>query len=126
MHELGVVFAIMDTVEGFAKQNGITKVSAVTVEKGEVSSVIDEYLTDCWNWSVKKNELFLDTKLFIETIPAITLCNQCKQTYSTVKYAKVCPHCGSEDTVLVQGNELQIKDIGVYDEDMPEGMETVD
>ena len=49
----------------------------------------------------------------IETIPGITYCEDCKETYETVKYAKVCPYCGSKHTYLVQGNEFSIKQIEV-------------
>ena len=49
--------------------------------------------------------------LRIEPIQAVTLCTDCGQEYSTVKYAKVCPRCGSENTYLLQGNEYAIKEI---------------
>ena len=48
MHELGIVFHIIKGVEKTAEENGLTKVASVTVELGEVSSVIPHYLTDCW------------------------------------------------------------------------------
>ena len=41
----------------------------------------------------------------------MTFCEDCKQTYPTVKYAKICPHCKSEHTYLVSGNEYNIKEI---------------
>ena len=53
MHELGVVFSIIKTVEEVAAENDVTEVSAVKLHLGEVSTVIPEYLTDCWNWAVK-------------------------------------------------------------------------
>ena len=37
----------------------------------------------------------------------------CKKTYKTTEYAKKCPHCGSDDTYLVTGDEMRIKDIEV-------------
>ena len=48
MHELGIVFSIMDTLEDVAKENQLASIQSVTVEVGEVSAVIPEYLTDCW------------------------------------------------------------------------------
>ena len=39
------------------------------------------------------------------------LCEDCGKTYETVKYAKICPYCKSENTYLIQGNEVQIKEI---------------
>lgn len=111
MHELGVVFHIIKRVEELGAENNLQKVSRVTVEVGEVSAIIPSYLTDCWNWAVKKSELLDGAELAVETLPAITWCNGCKTTYPTVPHGKICPHCGSEETWLQQGNEFNLKQI---------------
>lgn len=36
-------------------------------------------------------------RLQIETINAVTFCEDCKQEYETVKYVKICPYCQSEN-----------------------------
>lgn len=113
MHELGVTFHIMDTLERIAKENQVEKINKVTLELGEVSTVIPEYLTKCWEWSKKKRQLFEEAELIIEKMSAITFCEDCKNTYFTVEHGKVCPHCQSEKTYLLQGNEFNIKDIEV-------------
>ncbi|MBQ1896466.1 MAG: hydrogenase maturation nickel metallochaperone HypA [Lachnospiraceae bacterium] len=111
MHELGVVFHIIDQVEEVAAENDVTRIDSVTLQLGEVSTVIPSYLTDCWDWAKKKHELLLEAKLVVEKIEAVTFCEDCKQTYPTVEYGKTCPHCGSGNTYLVQGNEFMIKEI---------------
>ena len=100
MHELGVVFHIIDDLKAVASDNDVSSISKVTIELGEVSGVVEEYLTDCWKWACKKEELVKD-------------CEDCGETYETVKYAKVCPNCGSKHTYLIQGNEFNIKQIEV-------------
>ncbi len=112
MHELGVVFHVIKTVEEVAKENDITEIKSVTLEIGEVSTVIEEYLRKCWKWSVeKKSELLKDAELIVEKIHAVTYCEDCKETYSTVEHGKTCPHCNSANTYLVTGNEFRIKEI---------------
>ena len=111
MHELGIVFHIIETVENVAKEQNLSEISSVTVQIGEVSTVIPHYLEDCWKWAVKKTELMKDCKLINEPIEAITFCEDCEKTYRTVDFGKTCPHCGSEHTYLVVGNEVQIKEI---------------
>lgn len=112
MHELGVVFRVLDMVEEVAAENELTEVESVTLELGEVSTVIESYLQNCWKWAVKKRpEALWETKLMVEKIPAITYCEDCQQTYGTVEHGKICPHCGSEHTYLIQGNEFNIKEI---------------
>lgn len=111
MHELGIVFHVIKTVEEVAQEQKLSKVSKVVLEVGEVSTVIPEYLEDCWKWACKRSELMKESELVHEKIEAITYCENCKKTYETVKYAKVCPYCNSENTYLIQGNEVQIKEI---------------
>lgn len=113
MHELGIVFHVIDTVNEIAAENKVEKVNSVTVEIGEVSLVIPSYFEDCWNWAVKKQTVMKDAKIVMETIPAVTYCESCEKTYETVKYGKICPHCGSPETYLLQGNEFNIKEIEV-------------
>ena len=112
MHELGVVFHVIKKVEAVAVENNITEVKSVTLEIGEVSTVIEDYLRKCWRWSIeKKSEFLKETELIVEKIPAITYCEDCENTYSTIEYGKTCPYCGSSETYLVQGNEFSIKEI---------------
>ena len=109
MHELGVTFHIMDHLEKVAAENKVTHVRKVTLELGEVSTVIESYLQNCWTWAAKKRPLFDESELVVEILPALTYCEDCKQTYPTVKHGKTCPHCGSEHTYLLQGNEFNIR-----------------
>ncbi len=112
MHELGVVFHVIKTVEGLAKENELTQIKSVTLEVGEVSTVIEEYLRKCWKWSIEKKSVLLkDTELIVEKIPAVTYCEDCRQEYKTVEHGKICPHCGSQSTYLIRGNEFMIKEI---------------
>ncbi len=116
MHELGIVFHIIDSVESVARENGIEKVQSVTVEVGEVSSVIPDYLVDCWNWAVKKKDALLqECQMQVEQIHAMTHCDGCGKDYDTVDHGKICPHCGSEKTWLLTGNEINIKEITVLE-----------
>ncbi len=114
MHELGVTFHIMDSLEEIAAQNNVTEIKKVTLELGEVSTVIDSYLTNCWKWAAQKRPLFCHAELVVEKLPAITYCQNCRETYSTVEHGKICPYCSSPDTYLLQGNEFNIKEIEVY------------
>ena len=98
MHELGIVFHIIDSIEEVGRQNKLRRVSTVTLELGEVSGVVHTYLEDC-------------SRLAIEALPAVTLCEDCGSTYATVEHGKTCPFCQSPRTHLVSGNEINIKEI---------------
>lgn len=114
MHELGIVFQIIKRIEEVGQTNKLTGVSSVTLEVGEVSTIIDTYITDCWRWAADKSELLKGSNLVIESIPAVTFCENCEKTYPTVEFGKTCPHCGSGSTYLQSGSEVNIKDITAY------------
>lgn len=114
MHELSVVFHIIKSLEDVAEENHISKIGSVTLEIGEVSFIVPDYLSDCWRWACDRTELMKGAELIVETIPAITYCESCEKTYETVAHGKTCPHCGSGKTYLLQGTETNIKEIEAY------------
>ncbi len=77
MHELGVVFHCIKEVNKIAEENGVKKINSVTVEIGEVSTVLPYLFEDCWNWAVKKETVLKDAKIIVETLPAVTHCEDC-------------------------------------------------
>lgn len=117
MHELGVTFYVVRDVKAAAEENGIEKVDSVTLEIGEVSGVVHDQLIDCWNWAKKKEPVTENTELKIETLEAITFCEDCKGEYRTLDHGKICPYCKSDKTYLIRGKEFNIKEIAVYDEE---------
>lgn len=113
MHELGIVFHIIQSVERIAVEHKAGHINSVTLEIGEVSTVIPSYLEDCWKWAVERSELMKGCVLKYERLPAVTLCESCNKTYATVSHGIVCPYCLSANTHLVSGNEVNIKEIEV-------------
>ena len=111
MHELGTINYVIDTVEKLAVENQLTKVGSVTLQVGEVSGIVPHFLTDYWEYAKKKTTYLQEAELKIETIHAVTYCQDCGSTYPTIQYAKICPNCKSENTFLVTGNEYVIKEI---------------
>ena len=112
MHELGVAFHVVKAVEEVAVENNVTQVNSVTIELGEVSTVIPDQLQDVWRWAAdNRSQHMQGAELKIDIIPAITFCEDCRQEYGTVEHGRICPYCGSENTYLLQGNEFTIKEI---------------
>ena len=111
MHELGTIHYVIETVEMLAVENQLTKIGSVTLEVGEVSGIIPRFLSDYWEYAKKKTTYLQDAELKIETIHAVTYCQDCGKTYPTLEFAKICPYCKSENTFLVTGNEYIIKEV---------------
>lgn len=111
MHELGTVIYVIETIEKLAVENKLSAVQSITLQLGEVSTIIPDYLSDFWLFARKRSELLKETELKIEKLDAVTFCQNCEKTYPTLKYGKQCPFCQSYDTFLVTGNEFIIKEI---------------
>ena len=113
MHELGIVFYIIKDVKQAAAENGVQHVNAVVMNIGEVSTIVPEYLNDCWRWAADKEDMLRGCELKINIIPGRTRCGDCGADFRTVDHGKTCPHCNSSNTWLIQGNEVEIKEIEV-------------
>lgn len=108
MHELGILVHMAKTLKSLAEENQLTEIGGITLEVGEVSGIVPEYMTDCWAYYRKKEDIMKNSELKIEITPAVTICENCGKTYQTVKYGKQCPHCESYDTYLLEGNGCNI------------------
>jgi hydrogenase nickel incorporation protein HypA/HybF len=113
MHELGIVFYIIRDAKQAALENGLEHIDAVVMNIGEVSTVVPEYLADCWRWAADKEPMLKGCELKINQIPAVSWCDACKSEYATVAHGRKCPNCGSEATWLLRGNEVEIKEIEI-------------
>lgn len=111
MHEMGIVLHLARTLDETAEQEQLTRIGKVVLQVGEVSGIMTDLFTDAWDYFKKRHEVLKDSTLVLETIPAVTWCDNCKQTYETVKYGKECPYCHSGETWLQQGDECIIKEI---------------
>ncbi len=111
MHEMGIVVHLAKTLDEMAAQKKLTKIARVTLQVGEVSGIVTALFTDAWEYFKKKNAILKDCTLVMETIPAVTWCDNCRKTYETVKYGRKCPYCHLDETWLLQGNECIIKEI---------------
>ena len=116
MHELGIVYHIIRDVENVARANGVRRVSSVTLLLGEVSGVVPDLLLDAWRWAADKKPITEGAELIVEPVEAVTHCEVGGRDYATVEHGKICPHCGSGDTYLLQGQEVMIKQIETPDE----------
>lgn len=115
MHELGVVIEIVRTVEDFAKRNGVTKIDALVLQIGELSSMIPHYIEACYPAAVE-GTILADAKLKIETIPGNGRCSECGKVFNLLAQrdgsrGACCPHCGSGQWELLSGKEFLIKEI---------------
>lgn len=107
---------VADAVEKIAEEQQIKNIKTVTLEIGEVSGIVPEYLVDCWNYFRKRYPALENAELDYEILEAATYCEDCGKQYLTVQYGRICPHCQSERTYLIRGRECNIKEVAVIGE----------
>ena len=113
MHEIGVLFEIVKSVEEFAQENEVTKIETLVIQVGELSSMIPAYLKKLYPAAVEKT-LLEGSELVIEILPANALCEHCKKVFALVPSKGVCPHCQTKKWEMLSGKEFYIKEISCY------------
>lgn len=108
---MGIVIHLAKSLNEMAEENHITKYGSVTLQIGEVSGIVNDLFLDFWNYYREKQPLLQECEMKIETIEAVTHCDDCGKDYPTVKYGRTCPYCNSEKTWLITGNETIIKEV---------------
>ena len=111
MHEMGIVLHLAKTLDETAAEHRISSIGKVVLQVGEVSGIVTDLFTDAWDYFKLRHPILKDSTLVLETLPAVTWCDNCKTKYETVKYGRQCPRCQSWETWLLQGNECVIKQI---------------
>lgn len=124
MHELGIVFEIQKRVSAVAAENGLalSDIAQVVVEVGEASTIVPRYLKECWPAATDGTEME-SAELVVELIVARVQCKKCQTVYEYLKNDKKCPNCGAWECVMVSGQEFNIKEIAVFEEESDEAPE---
>ena len=112
MHEIGVVRAMLRTVDEFCKENNVDKVAEIVLEIGELSLVIPQYVEDVYPACVMDTK-YADTTITIETVPGLAECDDCDEIFNVVENKGYCPNCGSFDKTVLSGEDFRIKEIHV-------------
>ena len=112
MHELSIAQSILDIVDETFSKNKYKELLEVKVKIGELVAVVPESLTFCYE-TLAKDTKYDKSKLTVEILPVIALCTKCKKEFDVKELFFVCPHCGSKDTKILQGNELKISHLDV-------------
>lgn len=113
MHELGIVYEVIKIVDGFVKENGLTKVDKIVLEIGQLSQAIPRFIEECYPAAVCDTD-YEDTRLEIIPLPAEGICRHCEETYNVVTHRRQCPVCNRTDYELISGEEFNIKEVVAY------------
>jgi hydrogenase nickel incorporation protein HypA/HybF len=105
MHEMSIAASMLEAVQAeSAKHNA--HVRAVGLKIGQLSGVDTESLRFCFETLVQDTDL-APLALEIEALPWRNRCRQCARDFAVEEYRTECPQCGSAETELASGKELE-------------------
>ena len=114
MHEVGIISAMLKTIERAMAQEHLTKVEKIVLQVGELSGVVPRYMRECYPIAVHKTR-FQNTKLELDIVPGIVRCLACRKEFNGLRHDLTCPDCGNRDKLQrLSGQELIIKEIQGY------------
>lgn len=110
MHELGLLSEIVAKIENVAKENNVLEIESLTLEVGEYSGVVADYIRECYP-AVIEDTMLEKTKLIVNEVKGVALCRDCDKTFDIRNNEQYCPYCHSQNCEVVEGKDFIIKEI---------------
>ena len=116
MHEMSIVAGVIDAVVPSAEQAGAERVLAIVLRIGDMTEVVDEALEFAFE-ALTEGTLCEGAELRVTKVHPRSVCFECGNEFDHDRFHRACPACGSYETRVVAGKELEIESIEV---DLPE------
>lgn len=117
MHEIGVLYKMLEQVESVAKEHHVKRVKKIEIELGELCGMLPVFFEQYYPPATENKELFKGSELSIRTIPGEGLCMDCKTLYNVMRFEGQCPKCKSRNKKIISGRDFVVKNILVETED---------
>jgi len=112
VHELSIIAGLFEILEEKAREQGASRVTAVTLRVGRLSGVVPDLLGSAFD-ACKKGTLAEGARLEIETAPFDFRCRACGGDDVRDDPAVACAACGSSDVELRGGMDIVVQRIEV-------------
>ena len=113
---MSIIAGVIDAVVPSAEQAGATRVLAVTLRVGDMTEIVDEALEFAFE-ALTEGTLMEGSDLRVIKVHPRSVCFECGNEFDHDRFHRACPACGSYETRLVAGKELEIESIEV---DLPD------
>lgn len=112
MHEISVLHSAVELAEKTAKENGIDRLSYITLEVGELSGFLPVFFEKYYPVVIENRPVFDGCRLNIVKKRGEALCLDCNAIYNVMENEGRCPKCGSRFKKILGGQEFVLKEIG--------------
>lgn len=114
MHELSIAQSIVDIIHQYVPEDQAGDVRLVRIKVGPLAGVVPDSLDFCFEAIVNDTSLS-KARLDIEETPLQSQCVTCHEVFMVEQAVFVCPQCGSGETRVISGTELQVMEIELSD-----------
>ncbi|MGI6590821.1 MAG: hydrogenase maturation nickel metallochaperone HypA [Eggerthellaceae bacterium] len=116
MHEVGLMTGILDAVIKTAEDAGADRVTQVDLTVGEMTEIVDEAMRFAFE-ILTEGTICEGATLNMHFVSPRSRCLECGAEYDHDRFHVRCPKCDSPFTELLQGREMQIDSIEIYNDD---------
>jgi len=110
---MSIAESMLEAVQAESALRG-THIFALGVKIGELAGVDSDSLLFCFDALVRDSAL-APLVLQIERLPWRNRCRRCTRDFTVEDYRTDCPHCGSPETEIAGGNELDLAYMEIAD-----------
>jgi hydrogenase nickel incorporation protein HypA/HybF len=107
MHEMSIAQSLVSILQEEMSRHGVTALRSVRLNIGEMSAIVPESLSFCFEIIVQGTPLE-GAKLLMDRVTLKGYCPQCEETFDIKDFVFVCPACGGTTIETIQGQELSI------------------
>lgn len=111
MHEISVLYKMLDQVEAVARENNVKRIKSIEIEIGELCGMLPYFFEQYYEPATENKELFKGSELIIKSIPGEGLCFECNSLYNVMRFEGKCPKCGSRNKKIISGRDFVVKNI---------------
>ena len=116
MHELGLICKVIEKIADICDEQNIPEVASITLEIGELSGIVPEYMERCFPAVIYDKPRFLKTQLKMDVVPGMAECDKCHTVFNVIKHEGYCPKCNSFDKQVLSGLDFVVKEIAVLED----------
>jgi hydrogenase nickel incorporation protein HypA/HybF len=109
---MSIAQSLVSILQEEMAKHGATTLRSVRLSIGEMSAVVPESLSFCFEIIIQGTPLE-GAKLVMDRIPLKGYCQSCDEAFDIKDFVFVCPTCASTTVETIEGQELSIVEMEV-------------
>ena len=112
MHELAITESALRIALATAQENGARRLTVIRLTVGEMTQ-LEPACVEFYLGILAQGTLAEGVRVECERVPLRAACRSCGNEYGVEEHNFSCPSCGSTQTEIVSGRELQVASIEI-------------